>query len=154
MQPDKGTLLQPAPVDQNYGGIKAYMVVLTEAQNVSNVSDTILYLTDLYHAAQNIIEDKPFLLLAACFYIDALALRGHNEGSDKDFAGLLQSILKTCRIEGDKCREKSGWEGLNDAIDVIYNYHNPSEQSHSRTPQTRQHSILPSLVNPNGHDNV
>ena len=154
MQPDSDTLLHPAPVEQNYGGIKAFMVVLTDAQNVRNISDTILHLTDLCHSPE-IIEDTPFLLLAACFYVDALALKGYNEGSDNGFAGLLQSIIKTCRIKADRCRENSGWEGLHDAVDVIYSHHHPSDQSRSRTPLILQHSsISPSFVNPNGHDNV
>ncbi|KAF5326956.1 hypothetical protein D9619_004331 [Psilocybe cf. subviscida] len=152
MQPDRWMPLRHAPAKETYGGILGYMLLLTGAQEIDDISDTILHLTDLCRAAPNLIDDAPFLLLAACFYVNALAIRGYNEESGDIFDSLLQIILKACTITEEICEEYYGWVGLDDAINAIYNRHNNS--STPPTNQTYRESPLLQVVNPNGCNNV
>lgn len=154
MHPSGGMPLYPAPVENNYGGVRAFMVVLTDAQDSHDVSNTVLRLTDLCHATPNAIENQPFLVLTSCFYLDALALRGYHGESDGNFGQLLQFILKICGVKADRCLKSVGWEGLNDAVDFIYSHGNSSEQSRSRSPPRNLRSLSHSLDNPHGYTSV
>lgn len=153
MKPGPELLLRPAPSSDTYGGILAYMEVMVCNQGKSGIPNTLAHLTESCNSSEDIIQEKPFLLMAACFYLHAAASRGH-VGKDET---LLKLILNACGIENDCCRIYDGWNGLDDAINVIYYHHNPPlaiDLPAFPAPPLDQSGLATSFANLNGYDNV
>lgn len=147
MQPNSQLVLRPAPAMDTYGGISAYMKAVANTQCRADVIDTLAHLTQLcdLNATPNLIQAKPFLLIAACFYLNAVIQKGRYTNR---VVLLLEMVLEACGIEAKRYKQYAKdreWIGLNAVIDAIYNHHKPAETS--RSPPTDQPYHTNSLTN-------
>jgi hypothetical protein len=146
MQPNSRLSIRPAPAKNAYGGISAYVTAVVRVEESEGIRDILAHLTQLcnLYGPQNLIQEKPFLLIAACFYLDA-AVKWNNGGKDK-LMQLLRVILDACGI-ANGILDHYGWTELDNAINTIYKHHNPSR------PQTGNPNSSTLLVNSISHDN-
>lgn len=149
MRPSSEVLIRPGPARDAYSCILAYMTAVVLVTR--DIGGTFALLTKLHNSnsPQDLIQKKPFLLIVVCFYLDAAA-KWIRVGDECDL--LLNTILKSCGTTKGKFAYILGamdgiygWTGLDDAINAIYNHHNPSHQPRSN-PNS---STL--IFNPNGH---
>lgn len=132
-------------------------------QSNDGIADALAHLTELcsLHTPLDLMHEKPFLMIAACFYLDAVfswRYQGHMAPSSNDdsrqfldnYRPLLNIIVGACGIGEGSISLSYGWSGLDEAIYAIYNYHNPSYPSQPRNSSFG--SI--SLTNPNSRDNI
>ncbi|KAF5325302.1 hypothetical protein D9619_009821 [Psilocybe cf. subviscida] len=72
-------LLQPqaTSASKSYGGIVAYMNTVVLYQTDDSLNDTLAHLILLCNlsAVPDLVQEKPFLMFAACFYLDATTTR-------------------------------------------------------------------------------
>lgn len=145
-------LIRPAPEREAYGALSVHMNTIVSV--ASHIEDNFAHLTQLCdsNGPQNLMQEKPFLLIAACFYLDAAAQWADDRGGE----ALPKIIVKSCgSIDGNSSppltkrlrNNRWEWDGLDDVINTIYRYHNPSNHS-TNSPATST-----SLVNASGHDN-
>lgn len=150
MQPSAELLRRPDRARQTYDAILRYMRVIVSNQGEHWIADTSTRLMNLCNSNKNVIQMKPFLLISACFYVDAAAYCDHFDLVEP----LLRLILNICGIDKDQCDSLMGcWNGLDDAINTIYDRYNAPQRLHLPAPPPDPDSAA-SLTNPNGHDNV
>lgn len=111
----------PAPAKKAYGGVAAYMKVIRFHQPQDSMPDTLAHLTRLCKLSptSDLVQEKPFLVISACFYLDLLMA----VSAPLSYGPLLGIIVEACGI--------GIWDrhfGLDTAIDAIYNHHSPSNQ--------------------------
>lgn len=144
-------ILRSAPSQTSYGRISAYMEVIVSNQHKDDISETLTHLTHLCEASPiDLMQKRPFLMIAASFYIDAAVRKKHVfSHTNLSFRNLVNILLKACgsmKGTGGLSYEK-GWTGMAHTIDAIYRHHNSSKQQ----PSHPANSTF--LLNPNGHDN-
>lgn len=137
MQPNSQLELHPAPAKKAYAGIAAYMKVIRFHQPQDSIPDTLAHLTHLFDvdSTLDLIQEKPFLMISACFYLDLLTA----VSTPLHYQPLQDRIVGACGI--------GIWDrhcGLDTAINAIYNHHNPC--NHPTSSST-------SFVHSNGADN-
>lgn len=128
------------------------MSVIVRNQGEHMIADTLAHLTELCNSSDDIIQEKPFLLMAACFYLGAAAFDGH-VGMDEP---LVKLILNACRMENKPCDDIWGVDRIDDVIDAVYHHHNPPQTAYL-SPQSLDRPTFSTplpISNPNGHDNV
>jgi hypothetical protein len=154
MQPNLELVLYPAPAEENYGGVAAYMQAVADHQPIGSHDDTLVHLTQLFTSSRspsNCIQEQPFLMIAACLYLDAVSTWHMRTAQYSDnvldslphYRPLLNIIIEACGIE-ERNMFIFGWPELNQAIDAIYNHHNPANQPKSGSNSVTTH------VNPGG----
>ena len=142
-----------APMTARYGGVAIYMKAVVDCQKIDRVAETIAHLAQLCNAGSpNLVQDKPFLLIAACFYLDAAA-KQHLTVVDDEFVMRQALDLQSVITEACQVRREGGlgwihgWTGLDDAIHAIYIHHKPVRYSENLPTRTAS-------PNPSGHANV
>lgn len=154
MQPNSQLVLYPAPAKVSYGGLEAYIQAIALYQSENSTGDTCVYLTQECKArATDLIQAQPFLVIAACLYVNAIVSTQDSYYTDirtiplyTKLEPLLNIILEVCGTPEGDFSFFEGWSGLDDAINAVYNHHNPSHQP----PHSSSSSTPPKYSN--GHD--
>lgn len=149
---------QATSATESYGGIAAYLNTVVLYQTDDSLNDTLTHLTQLCNlsATSDIVQEKPFLMIAACFYLDATTTRhyrmpgafGNILCSKANYEPLLSIIVEACGIKsrGNVHEKTGGWTRLDTAINAIQNHQNHATQS------TTNLTFSTSPINPHGHD--
>lgn len=136
-------ILCPPSSKITYWRISAYMEVVISNQHRDDIVETLTYLTHLCKATSidTLVQEQPFLMIAACYYLDAAVRKRHVfSHTNLLFPNLVSILLKACggmKIASDLSVIK-GWSGLDNAINAIYNGHNPSHTKESHLPPYSQ----------------
>lgn len=126
--------------NRNFEGVSAYMKVIVYHQPKDSLDNTLRHLIQLSTATDSayLMQNKPFLMIAACLYIEAIGAQYQPKYAIDDdstfqllsinYYHLLDIIVAACKIPADKRSSAHGWYGvwpdLAFAQDAICSYHN------------------------------
>lgn len=100
-----------------------------------DIHDTLHLLHDLFKSKPNPVQDRPFVLIIACAYINAVA--NVNQDDVDEFRALLHSVCTLCgsldaTLEARPAGTGRHWPNMEAALDYIRNYQAPAaSQSHN-----------------------
>lgn len=118
LRPNPALTLRPAPARQGYAVIATYVNVVIQRQTPDDIRDTIEFLVQLFGDDVDYVQERPFTLITALFYLDSLVAR--RWPSDR-LLPLRQLICSMCAIPVDRISDDRWTAALVDeAVEYIY----------------------------------